>query len=421
MMSILRAGCLLLGLLLAVGAIHEPARGATALDLSDRILIDGFTPEYADSEAVFFTNEDLGLPEESPQDSKWGPFNDVNQIKITWDKDSLYVALDGYIGDGTYGNNVILLFDITTWTAGSSADDGMAGMTQLTSWRRNFVFSEDFSPDLFLATWDLNTRPQVWRYATMQDPVIQQVQPDSFSTVATFEQTAAGRSMEAAIPWDIFFFDLSEQVANTTLGTDVWTIPEGMDTLRFAAVITGGADGTGGPDSAPDNFNGHVVEGSEQVLIDNYVILPLDGGDEIDGVPDFGIEPRARLSFKRRPPIQGIVFEVNDLTLVRPIVSPEEGLPLEFRVRLDPLVAADEDFRTVRLTARVYDSLGHLVRVLYRDDVRGVLDVQSSGSERDVWDGRDAQGRMVRGGIYILSVVSEPGLSRYTRAFSVVR
>ena len=85
----------------------------------------------------------------------------------------------------------------STVVAGSTADDGMADMTQLTSWRRNFVFSEDFTPDLFWATWDGNTRPQLWRYATVRDPVLEQIQPDSFSTAATFEQTASGPSQLA--------------------------------------------------------------------------------------------------------------------------------------------------------------------------------------------------------------------------------
>ncbi|MCK4415076.1 MAG: hypothetical protein KAY32_16210 [Candidatus Eisenbacteria sp.] len=418
----LRAGGLLLGLLILAGSLGLPAFGATDLDLSNRIQIDGFSADFADSEAVFFLNEERALLEESTQDSKWGPFNDVNQIKITWDKDFLYVALDGYIGDGDHGNNVILFFDVTNWSPTSSADDGMGGMTELTSWRRNFVFSSDFTPDLFLATWDGNSLPQLWRYATNRDPVLEQIGSDQFSAVATFRQTASRRAMEAAIPWGILFFEQSEQVASETLRADVWGVPEGMDTLRFAAVITGGDDGTGGPDSAPDNFSGHVVEGSEQVLIDNFVILPLDGGDAVDHVPDFGIKPRARLGFKRRPPIKGIVFEFEDLVFDSPVVSPEESIPLRFALNMGPKISASQDFRTVKLTARIYDSLGNLVCVLYRDQMRNVLEILSGRRwEEDQWDGRDMRGRMVPGGIYILSVVSGPNLDRYSRAFSVVR
>ena len=419
-MTCLRRASVLLSLGIAIAAAVVEVPAETALDLSERLVIDGYSTEFADSEAVFFFNEAAGLPEESTQDSEWGPFNDVGQIKITWDKDYLYLALDGYIGSAPYHNNVILLLDVTNWSPATSTDDGMDGMTQLSAWRRNFVFSDDFTPDIFLATWDLNPLPQMWRYATVQDPDLKQVPADSFSTVATFEQSSPGRSMEAAIPWSIFFFEESAQVTREELGDGpVWSIPEGMDTLRFAAVITGGADGTGGPDSAPDNFGGHTTEGSDQVLIDNYAILPLDGGDAVNGVPDFGVEPRARLSFKRRPPIRGVVFEVEGLSFERAVVSPEENLPLEFSIRLDPAISADEAFRTVQLTARIYDNLGNPVRVLYRDDIRSAT--QPSNPEKDRWDGRDMQGRMVRGGIYILSVVSEPGLSRLTRAFAVVR
>lgn len=402
-------------LLLNLCLLSLTGRGAaeTALSLTQRMEIDGYSNDFTVGEEIFGLNEELDRPEESTTDSEWGAFNDLNQIKITWDALNIYIAVDGIIEN----NNMILFLDVTNRNPDTAADDGLVSMVELNSWRRNFVFSEDFSPDLFFATWDRNTQPQIWVYKSVDE--VTDAGSGNFRTMATFDQSASGRSMEAAIPWSLFFLGESQLEFNGELGTSVYPIPTGMDTLRLAAVITAGPDGTGGPDSAPDNFGGHTIDSSTQVLIDNFVILPLDT-DEVAGTVDFGIEPRNRVSFKQRPPIQGIVFELNELTLDRAIASPEEGLPLEFHVEVKPGVPAGEEwFRVVSLTARIYDSLGEHVSTLYELDGRFAAEPRNPVKDR--WDGRDKHGRMVGGGIYILSVVSEPGLSRATKAFSVVR
>ena len=103
------AHALLLILLLLSGS----AWAATAPSISDRMVIDGFSSEFEDDELIFIdTEKDVngdGVPEVVPQertdDSKWGFNNDLNQIKITWDADNLYVAVDGISWD----NNIILL------------------------------------------------------------------------------------------------------------------------------------------------------------------------------------------------------------------------------------------------------------------------------------------------------------------------
>lgn len=396
-----------LSLMVGVGSRSD---GATALDLSDRIEIDGFTGDFSSSEVVFEGDE------ESPNDSEWGPFNDVNQIRITWDKEFLYIGGEGFIGDAETQNNMLIWLDV-------DPDEGLESMTNINSWRRNFVFSNDFTPDLFIGTWDGNTRPRINQ--VLGPTSVQEFPPGEIASVATFDRTAAGRGLEVAIPWSIVFGGRSENVENTELNTTVWTVPAGMDTLRIAAAITAGPDGTGGPDSAPDNFGGHSTESSDQVTIDNYAWIALDGNmsseyeDTVPGVVDFGLEPREFIGFKRQPPIRGITFKIKDLSFEQPIVSPEEGLPLVFDVQLDPPAPFDECFRTVSLTARIYDSLGNFVDEIYSEDERSVC--ESSSPTRDRWGGRNADGIFVPGGIYVLSVVSEPGLSRSTRAFAVVR
>ncbi|MBU2690118.1 MAG: hypothetical protein KJ970_04260 [Candidatus Eisenbacteria bacterium] len=366
--------------------------------------IDGFSTEFTEGESVFGINPDLLVAEESTNDSKWGAFNDINQIKVTWDAQNLYVAVDGFIFD----NNVILLLDVTDRDPETEADNGLTGMTELNSWRRNFVFAQDFAPEMFLATWDGNSQPRLMMYDGPNH--VTEVPSSSFLTLATFQQSSPGRSMEAAIPWSLIFLGLSSEEFQPDLGTNVWVIPDGMSVLKIAAVVTAGADGTGGPDSAPDNFCGHTNESSDQVLIDNYAIVPLDT-DSIEAVPDFGIEPKDRITFKRTPPVRGVECKFKNLILDSPIASPEEGIAMRFHVNFEQSDAL--------ITARIFDMAGDEVITLYERDPRTKNDPYDE--EKDLWYGMAEDGSYVHGGIYIISVVLEPGLSRVQKAFSVVR
>ena len=402
--------------LMTLGLAASPSFATTATSLEERIVIDGDSSDFEEGEAVFGITSD-GQSEEPSNDSVWGPNNDINQIKITWDAQNLYIACDGYIWD----NNMILLMDLTG-TAGpefASDGEGLTAMTELNSWRRNFAFSQDFTPDLFLATWDGNSAPQIWTFIPDQENQVQQALAGTFQGVATFLQNSPGRCMEAAIPWNLLFGGRSEEVQDPDSGVDTWAIPADMRYLRFAAVVTAGPDGTGGPDSAPDNLTGHQQDSAVLVPIDNFAVLPIDENE--DGIADFGIEPHDRIDYKLRPPFQGIRFEVASVTLDRKIVSPEEGRSLAFRPRLTPELDPDDHVRTIVLTARIYDSLGRIVRTLYTDDRRFAAD--PTNPDLDQWDGFDERGRMVEGGIYVLSVVSgeSPGQSRSSTVFGVVR
>lgn len=395
----------------ALLGVPLPVRSATAPDLSARLIVDGIAEEFTAGEGIFGTT-DNGVPEEDVDDSLWGPFNDINQIHVTWDAQNLYIAGTGFI----WNNNMILLLDLT----GEEPDaTGMSRMTELNSWRRNFTFSEDFTPDLFFATWDGNSTPQVWTSVAGQPDVVVQVPNGSFPAVATFTQNTPGRAMETAIPWTVVFGGAATPVTDPDTGASTFEVPAEMTHLRLVAVITAGPDGTGGPDSAPDNLSGHQNDSSVLVTIDNFAILPLD--EDGDGIVDFGIEPRERIDFKVRPPFQSIRFEVREVVLDRKIVSPEEGRNLAFHVRLSPELDPTDDVRTIKLSARVYDSLGRLIRTLYTDDRR--FAGNPSNLALDQWDGRDARGEMVPGGIYMLTVISgeSPGESRESVPFGVVR
>ncbi|MBZ0269212.1 hypothetical protein K8I85_13745, partial [bacterium] len=397
----------LLGGLLA----PSPSHARTALDLTDRMVIDGLTDEWESDESLLQTNDlDPGNPvrEESLSDSKWGFNNDLNQIHVTWDASFLYVAVDAIIWD----NNTILLFD---YKAG-----GMTAMTELNSWRRNFVF-QGLRPDLFLATWDNNTQPQVWSVQPGSENSVSEQPAGSFQTAATFADGTQGRAMEAAIPWSIVFGEASTPTFLPSLGDTVWPIPAGIDTLRVVAVLTAGGDGTGGPDSAPDNLQGHQEDSAQQVTIDNWIniVLDTDGDDIVDFDVDVRDAALQRMSFRVRPPVRGVRQEISDVRFNAPIISPEQGGRLEFSVTLSPEVPPEEDYRTVSMTAEVFNVAGDRVRTLYTAHTRPAS--SPVDDVMDKWDGRDDRGRMVEAGVYLLRLVLEPESQRTIRAFSVVR
>jgi hypothetical protein len=412
-----RALAALLAILVGLGPL--PAAAGTAPSLADRIVIDGFPTEYLGDEALFGTGPG-GVPEESNFDSAWGPDNDINQIHLTWDRDSIYVSAEGV----TWGNNMIVQFDIVP-------DRGMATMRQLSAWSRNFTFADDFRPDLFLATWDGNTNPRLLIHDGGTQVVDNQV-GELFRASATFSTSQRGRAMEFAIPWNTFFLGPVglgvERTFVPSLGETLNVIPAGT-TIKVAGVITAGGDNTGGPDSAPDNTRGHVSDGNQDVLVDNYALIALDeiddsglGGGGPDGVADWNISPKSRTTFKFQPPVVAVRLEVSELTFDRPAFAPDRGERTRLRFRVDPPADPDDPLsasRTLSVTANVFDAEGRFVRNLFLNQTRTAA--APNDSTLDAWDGRDDAGGIVPAGVYVVRVIVEPNVARVTRPVVVVR
>lgn len=416
----------LLSALLLAACVASPAIAVTARDLSARIRIDGFTNDFTEDEAVFGVNPEAAAAEEAADDSKWGVNNDLNQIRITWDADNLYLAGEGR----TWNNNMVLLVD-------AIPERGLESMTALNSWRRNFVFDttgaalgQGFAPDFFAATWDGNATPRLIVQLN-GNQVDDEVSGQYFTSAATFLQGNTGRAMELAIPWSSVF------LAQAGLGTRDTTVTIGGESQRvrrftpgtrllICGVITAGGDGTSGPDSAPDNLRGHD---SDPVFIDNWAIVEIDRNDDTglgagqpDGVADWGVSPRSRVSFRYRPPVVALRFALHEIALDRPAFAPDRGERMRFRMffepPLDPTNPVDQQ-RKVNLTANVFDLRGRFVKNLFVSQQRFALDAVNP--ELDSWDGRDEKGELVPPGVYVLRTVIEPNLSRATRAFVVVR
>ncbi len=417
------------------------ASARTARQLGGRIQIDGFTvssgptdtTEWKNDEQVLGLNPFTGDADESIFDSRWGADNDVSQLRVTWDRDTLYVGADAVI----WGNNLLVWLDI-------QQDAGMFSMFGLNSWRRGFGFTGNFTPDLIGATWDNNLSPHL---------VLSHPTPGNFNNVddlqagngfrgaSTFSGNLRGRAMEFAIPWNTVMLGPSGGIGSPRAaiapGDSVSLVPPGA-LLRIAAAVTGGQDGTGGPDSAPDKTGCHVSDGNQSVTIDNFAIIPLDlqddtgfGNGSPDGVPDWGIAPSERVTFRFQPPIRCKPIESQELDVDRPAFSPDRGeqatFKFDFKLRLDPTDPADQ-LRTMKAAATVHNLRGDKVRDLYFLSERLALDQRDpclTGTSTecvDVWDGRDNLGRVVPPGVYVLRVILlEPFNSRLTRPIVVAR
>jgi hypothetical protein len=410
--------------------------------------VDGHTTDFIPAdEDIFRADPVSGLPQESSTDSPWGANEEIYQIRVTWDSQFLYVAVEGKI----WGNNMVLLMDTVP-------NRGLQDMTVLTSWRRNITFDafgrtpgDEFLPDVFGATWDTNLNPRFItqiseKTCTVEgDPTTCKVQVNDqvvgpyFRASSTFDQGNDARSMEFAIPWNTVFAGIAGVGTRDTFITvggiadTLRRMPNGVHGIKLCAVLTGGGDGTGGPDSAPDNLRGHTNDGNANIVVDNYAYIDLDQNDDTgmgaggpDGIPDWGVSPLERVRFRYPPPVVPLRFFIDNMTFDRPAFAPDPGDKMHFHLAVKPVLnPADpiDQVRQVRLSAGVYDIKGRMVRTLFRDwnSLALNLDDKIQAADKGVWDGRDDSGAKVPPGIYIVRVVMEPNLDRATRAVVVVR
>ncbi len=407
------------------------ALAVTARDLGSRLVIDGYTTDFTDDESVFGFNEAEDALEEPINDSKWGSNDDLNQIRITWDARNLYLAGEGRIWD----NNMMLFID-------SVPSLGLSDLTAVNSWRRNIYFDTTsvaagggFGPDLFAATWDRNTSPRLIIRDGERHVLDREVSSGLYSASATFDQGNNGRSMEVAIPWrTVFLGPVGLGTRDTVMTVDgvrdtIHIFPPGTK-LKLCGFITAGGDGTGGPDSGPDNTRGLSNDSGVAAYLDNWAIIDLDRLDDTglgrggpDGVADWGVEPRSRVSFRFRPPINAdLNFGLSEVNLDRPAFRPDAGEHVGFKVVLTPTPDPTNDFVQIfkmPLSARVYDMRGRLVRTILDHQSRFALAMEDAVLDR--WDGRDDNGTIVPPGIYILRTTIDENISRATRPFVVVR
>jgi hypothetical protein len=335
------------------------------------ILIDGDSSDFAEDETL------LGAGEELNFDSRWGENNDVNQIKLSWDLENLYVAVDGRC----WGNNIILFLD--TDPLGGIPDQG-----KVNAWNRKFFFF-GHRPDFFLATWDTNTEPQFWRVQPGATQTVEQVNQSSFDASASFSQGRPDASMEAALPWTLIYPEL-----------ELGSVPEDAEIAVVAAVVTS-SDFNSGPDAAPNSSQPMPENEGDYAFIDNFAILRIDR--DADGLPDLEVAPNLRegdaishtppMSLRLDPTQAGVDRAFTILEAEPKAISPNgdgRADAVDFRVALngDGILNVD-----------IYDALGRRIRRLL------IERALSDGMEiTPSWDGKDSDGRPVDAGVYIARV-----------------
>ena len=238
----------------------------TEPDLSNRIIIDGISNDFTFDENILI--DSLGILLESPSDSYWGEYNDVKQIKITWDESYLYLAVDAC----SWGNNVMLFIDIYE-------DYGIEDMSELNAWQRSFNFY-NCNPDFFVGTWDTNEIPQFWKVQEGSSMQVEQI--STTETYSTFDTSNLAGAMEIKIAWEILFYDQEHSLQH-------------FPSIKLLSVITGGNDYSSGPDCAPDNLEGMTNNASQMILLDNYAEILIDA--DHDGNPDMNISPQDQTDF----------------------------------------------------------------------------------------------------------------------------
>jgi len=172
--------------------------------------------------------------------------------------------------------------------------------------------------------------------------------------------------------------------------------------LELVAASTG-EEGTGAGDAAPNPsvaLPATPGPGSKvRASLDRWLSIPADGNG--DGVPDAGVSPRTAVTVRPDDDFSGARPHQSEASLSTSprVFAPDLGEGTTFAVT----VAFDAEVTEIFATARVYSVDGRLVRVLYQDAARAISGTTVTPSPQDRWDGRDADGRVVPGGIYVIS------------------
>jgi hypothetical protein len=347
-----------------------PCRATTAVSLSDRIAIDGDLSDWAADEWVL--DENSTVPE-GGGDSRWGVNEEILRVGITWDATFLYLAVEFRAENGS------LL------AALGYAPGGWATLDGAGTFRRAIDFPFAINLLALASTRDLPTIARVDDHSVL-------VLLDRATAPAAVRAPLEGAAgFEAALPWSMVSF---------------------AQPVQLTIALSGGEDGTGAGDASPNPSvqlpASAGPRSKTRVSLDRWLSIPADGDD--DGTADAGISPRTAV----------VVAPDDDFTTFRSegvkasmsvaprVFAPDRGEDATLTVDFENSV--DE----VYITARVYSIDGRLVRVLYEDVLRAIASGVLVTSPQDRWDGRDADGRIVAGGVYVLSF--EWGLVRGERA-----
>jgi hypothetical protein len=388
------------------GLAPAPAAGQSAADLSGRLRIDADLDDWTAAEAVF-------LPGEEPQDdARTAPFDELQQVRVTWDAQRLYVAVEARVESGT----LLVGLDFRP--------GGLEDASALNAWRRALRFGTELRPDALLAVGGPGRAVELWLVEA--EGRLQRVEAERFAALARFEIGAAAGALEAALPWPVLFPDapLASDPEPGAPAEPVFVLPEASSRLglRLAAVIAAAPAGQSGFDIAPDNRTGLPADPRQPVVLDRAARLDWDaaGGGPPHFV-DFGAAVQTQAAPRFVPPLAAGLAAALRLGDLRTFVRGPSGLR---EARLVPFEAGFElgfgfdvqpaDAGPLFVSATVWSLHGERVRQLVRDARREpgppAAPLGAYGDAlRDRWDGRDDHGFAVPGGMYVLRVALGTG------------
>ncbi len=346
----------------------------TAPDLRSRIAVDGSTADFDADEWVLDAESAFC---ERAGDSRWGQDNDIAAIAVTWDNYNCYVAVPAVTVAGT----LMLFFDTMC--------GGVEDLTTQDYFQRNVEFG-GLTPN-FLASASRSSPELLAGYTDCVQPF--HLVEDSRYEAVYYQDGVRDGALEIAVPWEV--------LGDFTRESGGVRVPSAGAVLRLVAVITGGA-GTGAGDAAPDPSVVLENDSTRVAIVDNHIILPLDGdGDEI---LDLEVSPRASaryaLSVGAQDAASSQVLQ-SRIPLDKKLFSPLSESDVRF-----PIVLDSHDYtEPVSLTVRVFSSAGRVVRTLLEEAPTDF----SGGTVWLDWDFEDDHGGIVPGGIYIVAASGGAG------------
>ncbi len=370
--------------------LDQPCGATTAASLSGRISIDGDLSDWQGDEWVL--SDTSSVHGEGIDDSRWGVNEEIVRVGLTWDAQYLYIAVEFRAQDGA------LL------TALGYAPGGLSSLDGAGSFRRAIDFPFEINLMAFASTRDV---PLI---ARVDDHHVLSLLDRATAPAAVRAPLAQNAGFEAAIPWESLSL---------------------VRPLALALALTGTEEGTGAGDAAP-NPSVELPESAgplskTRVRLDRWLSIPADGDE--DGIPDFGVAPSAVISVRPDDDfVAGRPLRANASVRVDPrVFAPDRGEDVGFTLRFEEIeFSGAGGIGNVFVTARVYSVDGSLARVLYENaerdlDPGGVV----ASDPGDRWDGRDTNGRIVAGGVYVVALewgfVRGERSGRATAGVAVVR
>lgn len=353
---------LLVALVALVSIFQHPSRATTAASLSARISIDGDLSDWAGDEWVLDAGSALPEPDD---DSRWGLDDELVRVGVTWDATYLYLAVE---------------FRSTTSSLFAALRTGPGGFPSLDGageFRR--ALDLPFEPNVVVLA-DPRATPRI---ARVDDATVLVLVDRATAPAASLVSMGGGATFEAALPWSMLSLE---------------------NPVQLVTASTGG-EGTGAGDAAPDASVALAASpgpwSKKRVVLDRWLSIPADADG--DGVADAGVAPATAVSVRPDAAPTGPRPGAGtlDVTLgVSPrVFAPDRGETAGVAVT----VHAEGPVEQIYATARVYSVDGSLVRVLYENVPRAIAGTTLLPDARDRWDGLDANGRIVPGGLYVVS------------------